>query len=169
MPDIRTERLVIRTIREEDTEDLLAILCDEQVARTYMLPDLTERETALKLVRRYQLLSEDPDRFVMGIACGGRLIGVVNEVDKSQDEIELGYVIRPDCWNRGYATEMLKAVIRALFEQGWKKVRTGYFEDNPASGRVMEKAGMRPIAYTDEVEYRGVRHRCKYYEMEAPR
>ncbi len=168
MEEIRTDRLVIRTIRKEDTEDLLAILCDAQVARTFMLPDFADREAALKMARRYQLLSEDPARFVMGIACGGRLVGLVNEVDKTEDVIELGYVIRPDCWNRGYATEMLKAVIPVLFARGWKKVRAGYFEENPASGRVMEKAGMQPAAHTDEVEYRGVRHLCRYCEIEAP-
>ena len=29
----------------------------------------------------------------------------------------------------------------------------------------MEKCGMQPIAYTDEEEYRGVRHLCRYCEV----
>ena len=166
MTEIRTDRLLLRIIRESDAEDLLAILRDDRVAKTFMLPDLTDRETALKLARRYQLLSEDPSRFVMAISLEDKLIGLVNEVDKTEDTMEIGYVIHPEYWNRGYATEMLRAVIETLFARGWKKVRAGYFEENPASGRVMEKAGMKPIGYTDEVEYRGVMHRCLYYEIE---
>ena len=163
---IQTARLTLRAMGEEDLEDLLAILCNGQVAKTFMLPDLSQREAALKLARRYCLLSQDPERFVSGICRNGRVIGLVNEVDKADDVIEIGYVIRPDCWNMGYATEMLQAVIPALFARGWRVVRTGYFEENPASGRVMEKAGMHPIPLVDEVKYRGVKHRCLYYEIE---
>lgn len=166
MTEIRTARLTLRAIREEDIEDVLAILCDGKVAETYMLPDMSDPETALKLARRFRLLSEDPERFVYGVCLNDRVIGLVNEVDKSEDTIELGYVIRPDCWNKGYATEMLKAVIQALFARGWRVVRTGYFEENPASGRVMEKAGMHPIEHVDQVEYRGITHRCFYYEIQ---
>ena len=164
MSEIRTARLVLRAMNEEDTEALLAILRDEQVGRTFMLPDMSDPQTAQKLARRYCLLSQEPELFVMGIALNGRVIGLVNEVDKTADTIEIGYVIHPDFWNRGYATEMLQAVIPALFARGWHVVRTGYFEENPASGRVMEKSGMHPIDLVDTVEYRGVTHRCLYYE-----
>lgn len=164
MEEIKTARLTLRVIEEKDTEDLLAILQNKQVAETYMLPDLSEREAALKMARRCRLLSEDPDRFVLAVCLEDRLIGMVNEVDKTADTVELGYVIHPDFWNRGYATEMLKAVIPVLFARGFRTVRAGYFEENPASGRVMEKAGMRPVSRVDEVEYRGRVHRCLYFE-----
>ena len=165
MSEIRTDRLVLRAIREEDTEDLLALLCDERVSRTFMLPEFPDREAALKLARRYCLLSEDPARFVMGICKDGGLIGIVNEVDKSETAMEIGYVIQPDLWNRGYATEMLKAVIPALFARGYDTVRAGFFEENRASARVMEKAGMHRTDQVDTVEYRGKSHRCLYCEI----
>ena len=47
---------------------------------------------------------------------------------------------------------------------GFRKVKAGYFEENVASRRVMEKCGMKQLSYTDEIEYRGIVHKCFYYE-----
>lgn len=47
---------------------------------------------------------------------------------------------------------------------GFRKVKAGYFEENEASRRVMEKCGMKQLSYTDEIEYRGITHKCLYYE-----
>ena len=43
------------------------------------------------------------------------------------------------------------------------RLSSTYFEENPASGRVMEKSGMKKIEYTDTIEYRGKVHKCLYY------
>jgi len=75
-------------------------------------------------------------------------------------------VIHPDYQNRGFATEALTASIQELFRLGYSRVRAGYFAENPASGRVMEKSGMHPISKMDTIEYRGNVHRCLYYEIE---
>ena len=65
----------------------------------------------------------------------------------------------------GYATEAVRAVLEELRDMGFRRVTAGYFEGNEASHRVMEKCGMQPVAYTDEEEYRGVRHLCRYCEV----
>jgi RimJ/RimL family protein N-acetyltransferase len=62
---------------------------------------------------------------------------------------EVGYWIGRPYWGRGYATEALEAgVIWA--SRNWRRraLVAGHFEDNPASGRVLEKAG---FLYTGEV------------------
>ena len=46
-------------------------------------------------------------------------------------------------WGHGMMTEALKTVLDFCFTQaGFQKVRARYASLNPASGRVMEKAGM---------------------------
>ena len=51
-------------------------------------------------------------------------------------------MIDPAHAGRGYATESLGAVVRHAFEDwGVRKLCACYFLDNPASGRVLEKAG----------------------------
>ena len=55
-------------------------------------------------------------------------------------------------------------MIKELLKMGFRKVKAGYFEENEASRRVMEKCGMKQLSYTDEIEYRGITHKCLYYE-----
>ena len=57
---------------------------------------------------------------------------------------ELGYNIHPDHWGKGYATESVRAILEFTFTRtDLHRVWAGYFPENPASGRVMEKCGMR--------------------------
>lgn len=162
---ILTDRLVLRPFCENDREEALAIFLDSEISKTYMLPDFPDITAADSLFRRLQALSGAEDRFVYAITFDDRLIGFLNEVDVSGDTIELGYVISREEWNKGYATEALKAAISELFRLGFSAVRAGYFEENTASRRVMEKAGMVPTGETEEIEYHGGTHRCPCMEI----
>ena len=46
---------------------------------------------------------------------------------------------------------------------GFEHVKAGFFEENMASCRVMEKCGMTKLDVEDDIEYRGVMHHCLYY------
>ena len=162
---ISASRLCLRALTTDDKENVCAILKNEQIAKTYMMPDFENEEAVIKLFEAFLRLSQAPDRFVYGIALDGKIIGLLNETAKSEDEMELGYLIHPDHWGRGYATEALGACIRALFDMGYQRVAAGYFEENIASGRVMEKSGMHRIDLTEDIDYRGKTHRCLYCEI----
>lgn len=57
---------------------------------------------------------------------------------------EIGYSLARDYWNRGIMTEAVRAVLRYAFEKmQLHRVEAQFELDNPASGRVMEKAGMQ--------------------------
>ena len=163
--ELRTQRLVLRPFRAEDEDAAVDILQNDEVRLTYMLPDFPTRDAAGKLFGRLMELSWDTAHFVRGICRNDRVIGFLNDVEVEGDLIEVGYVIHPEEKNRGYATEALTAAIGELFRAGYAVVRAGYFAENPASGRVMEKSGMMPMDKTDEIEYRGAVHRCLYCEI----
>lgn len=57
---------------------------------------------------------------------------------------ELGYWIAVDAWGRGYATEAARALCGWAFT-AWElhRIQARHLLRNPASGRVMEKIGMR--------------------------
>lgn len=162
--EILTARLCLRSFREEDMEALYGLLTNEEIKKTYMIPDFPSREAADKMCRRFVDLSLDEGHFVRGIYLENRLIGFLNDVEMTEKTVEIGYVIHPLHWNRGYATEAVQGALAVLLDSGFDAVRAGYFEENEASGRVMEKAGMEKIAYEDTLEYRGKTHRCLYYE-----
>ena len=164
---IQTKRLSLRAVREGDRADMLRIFKDPCVKKTYMLPDFDGEAAMDRLFHRFVQLSEDRERFVYGIAREDRLIGFLNETEKDEAFIELGYVIHPDWQRRGYMTEALIAAIEALFRMGYKTVRAGFFEGNDASRRVMEKSGMTPTGRSDEIEYRGEVKKVICYEIKA--
>ena len=73
----------------------------------------------------------------------GQLVGVTGLVMKGDEIAELGYWIGVPFWNRGYGSEAARAIIRYGFEEcGLHRIFAGHFTRNPASGKVMQKAGM---------------------------
>ena len=77
----------------------------------------------------------------------------------------MGYALLPGYWGRGYTTSALKEALKTLFARGFETVKAAAFEENHASLRVMEKAGMHPNGETENVEYRGTNHLCRYCEI----
>lgn len=160
---IRTKRLELGPITDKDRENVIAILTNNEIKKTYMVPDLKDMEQVEKLFRRIRDLSVSDDFYQVGIFLKGELIGLANEVEREEDKIELGYAIHPVHHNKGYATELLMAMIEKLFADGFSEVITGAFEENGASIRVMEKCGMKKLEKSDRIEYRGNMHTCVYY------
>ena len=159
----------IRILSEADEEVMLEILTDETVKQTYMLPDFEKKEDAAPLFRRLLALSRDKNHFVRGMYADGQLVGFLNDVEIENGAIELGYVVHPAHHGKGYATAALKAAIAELFRMGYREVVAGAFAENPASIRVMQKAGMTLLPKTEEIEYRGRLHHCVYSSIKAER
>ena len=157
----------IRILTETDEAALLALLTNDRIKQTYMLPDFPRQEDAIPLARRLMQLSREEHRFVRGMDDGDTLVGFLNDVEIENGCIELGYAVHPDHWGKGCATAALKQAMDELFRIGYREVICGAFKGNPASIRVMEKAGMRKLDKTDEIEYRGRVHQCVYYSKQA--
>ena len=164
---IPTERLVLRPYEAADVERLCALLTDERITGTFLVPKFQSKAEAIALAERLVGFSalEDTVHLEYGIVLGGELIGFVNDCGIEEDTIEIGYVVDPAYWGKGYATEAVRAVLRELKEMGFRKVTAGFFEENPASRKVMKKCGMTPAGLMEEEEYRGEIHRCFYYEL----
>ena len=130
---------------------MFRMLTDAQIKKTYMLPDFESDEQVEKLFQRFIQQSNQEDRFVRGMDANGKLVGFLNDVCSEDGKIELGYVVHPEFWGRGYCTEGLKAAMEILFAKGFREVVCGAFEHNKASLRVMEKAGMEKLDFTEAV------------------
>ena len=165
MKKITTTSLTLGAMRECDFESMIAIMKNDEICKTYMVPDLPTHEAEMKLFTRIRELSESDDRYVFGIFLNGKLIGLLNDTEINGKTIEVGYAIHPDYWGKGYATEALTAVIPYLFSVGFEEVIAGAFECNTASLRVMKKSGMKRSNLKGEIEYRGVTHKCIYYSI----
>ena len=152
----------LRAFQESDWPRLAMLVTSNEVNKTYMLPDFESVEKARPLFDRLAAMSKDETRYVRAMEENGEFVGFCNDVERDGDAVEIGYAMCPDIWGRGYCTAALKLAIADLFELGFNQVVAGAFVENPASLRVMEKAGMTPIEKVDEIEYRGRTHTCVY-------
>ena len=147
LPVLKTERLILRPMRMRDAEDLFAYAQDPEVSR-HVLWDTheTPRQTRSALrsaLRQYR--SGAPGSFAIERRSDRRMIGTIGFmwINCDHRSAEVGYSLARDCWNQGYATEALGAVLRFAFRTlKLNRVEAMHEVDNPASGRVMEKCGM---------------------------
>lgn len=92
------------------------------------------------------VLDQDPEA-ILAIAGESGLIGCIGlelKDDVYRNSAELGYWLAEPYWGQGIATRSVQAIVRYAFEElGLKRIYAGVFETNPASARVLEKAGFK--------------------------
>lgn len=162
---IQTNRLLLKEITENDFSSLYDLMTNEEVKKTYLVPDFEDENAFLKMFSHLKKLSMDENGHTAGIFLGEKLIGLFHKVEIIGDRVEVGYAIHPHYWNCGYATEILQAGIFYFFEKGFSEVYAGAFKTNLASLKVMEKAGMKKTKMKASVDYRGETHPCVYYSV----
>ena len=170
MKTLMTNRLILRPFKENDAESMYKNWTyDERAARYcrwYPHQSIKETKEYLKIC-----MSSD---YCWAITFKDRdeTIGCIDLTGKNSEGIyEIGYVLSFNFWNQGIMSEALKAVIDYLFENGFEALEACHMLDNPASGRVMEKAGMHYVRNglslkkfgSDElveVKYYGINKKC---------
>ena len=166
MTEITTERLRLRPFKDGDANAMYNNwTCDERVAkycRWYPHNNISETEMFLEYCKGaeycWAITLKDKDE----------PIGCVDVVRMSEDNVpELGYVLGYDYWGKGIMTEAVKAVIAEFIKFGFNKIEACHNIDNPASGKVMEKAGMTYSRNSMAVKKFGSDElvEVKYYEI----
>jgi RimJ/RimL family protein N-acetyltransferase len=149
MPELRLEtpRLILRPPTLGDAPALRAIASDARVALTTASLQHPYPEGAEKAFIRAILASTESHRFRLAITRreeSDMLIGMVGCHPRAEGAAELTYMVSPAWWNRGFATEAARRVVRYAFEEGpFQSLVASAMVANPASERVLEKAGFR--------------------------
>jgi [ribosomal protein S5]-alanine N-acetyltransferase len=144
---IQTERLVLRPFTLTDAPQVKALAGDRKIyERTLLVPHPYEDGIAESWIATHQTCFYEGSGAVFAICLqNGPLIGAI-ELHRagSYNRAELGYWIGTKYWNRGYCTEAAKAILEYGFNVFWcHKISATHFIGNTASGRVMEKIGMK--------------------------
>ena len=163
-----SQRLILKAFDECDRQPLVDIFMNEEVKKTYMIPDFEDRNQAGKLFDKLMDFSRAENHFVYGIYFDHIPIGFINDCEIKDATMELGYVIAPAYQGNGFATEAVGVCIEELFRVGYERVMAGFFQGNIASCRVMQKCGMKKLDYEDDLEYKGVLRHCIYYGIDKP-
>ncbi|MDE6285045.1 MAG: GNAT family N-acetyltransferase [Bacilli bacterium] len=146
---INTERLTLRPLVVNDAYKAYENWCSsDDVAKYVTWNKHTDVNFTLNLYTALVQDYEDPRtfRWIVEEKSTGDLVGMIDVSKKYLDygTCGIGYCYGKKFWNKGYGTETLKAVIQFLFvDASADVVCAEYLSNNPASGRVMEKAGMK--------------------------
>lgn len=147
---LETDRLVLRRFTVDDVDNLYDLDGDPAVMRflnggTPTPRDVIQYDILPRFLRYYERFAgygfwaavEKSSGAFLGWFC----LHPTEESDP--DNAELGYRLRKTAWGQGYGTEGARALIRKGFtDLGMRRVFATTYEDNVASQRVMEKAGL---------------------------
>jgi ribosomal-protein-alanine N-acetyltransferase len=158
-PEIKTERLLLRSIRKSDAPELLFLRSDEKVMQYIDRERTKTLEEAEEFVQKISdtlyanegimwaiSLKEDPDTLI-GTIGFWRLI-------KQHYRAEVGYMLHPAHWNKGITQEALLSIIPYGFNtMNLHSIEAHINPDNTASAKLLEKCGFIREAYFKEDFY----------------
>ncbi len=146
-PVLETDRLRLRPFEPGDAPTVQRLAGDREIAdTTRTIPHPYPEGAAEAWIATHAAMHEEDRALTLAIELqDGRLIGAIGlRLDGSDGGAELGYWIGVGDWGRGYGSEAARAVLAFGFaDLGLHRIWASHFERNAASGRVMEKIGMR--------------------------
>jgi RimJ/RimL family protein N-acetyltransferase len=166
MTELTTPRLVLRRWREDDLDEYAKLVADPDVNRYLGGP--TDRASAWRQIAIFighrELRGWTSSAVVE--RSSGRLVGRGGLwAPEGWPGIEIGWILHPSVWGRGYATEFGRAVRDQAFGVlGIRHLIWLVHPDNAASLRVAEKLG---ADYERDYELNGTP--CLLYRLDAPR
>ncbi len=147
-PTLQTERPILRAFQMDDAPTVQKYVSEKAIAATTLsIPHPYAREMAEEWIGTHRDTFENGQavRFAITLGDCGRLIGAIGlEITAAHERAEIGYWIGKSHWGKGYFTEAMIAVLQhGLDSLGLERIFATHFLKNPASGRVMQKAGMK--------------------------
>lgn len=145
---VQTDRLLLRRFELADAPAVQRLAGAAQVADTTLLiPHPYPDGAAEGFIESTHADWDKGEQYVFAITlrstnelCGS--IGL--KVSAKHERGELGYWIGVPFWNRGYCTEAGRAVVEFAFNRlKLNTVVAHHFVRNPASGRILQKLGMK--------------------------
>lgn len=146
---LETDRLILRPFKIEDAEEVFNNWAsDDEVTKYLTWPT----HSSVEMSRSYMEFcingynEKNVYQWGMELKNSHELIGnisVVKIIDEI-DSVELGWVIGRKWWGNGYTAEAAERLLEFFFtEVSVNRICAGHDIDNPNSGRVMQKIGMK--------------------------
>ena len=154
---LETERLILRSFREEDVDVMAQLFANPDFMR-FSLGVFTEREQTIAFIEKVMGWDRAgiPSQFAVVPRGQDAIIGYCGffyHLEHGIEDIEIGYRLNPDHWNRGLITEAARAVRDHGFRhRTLSRVISLIHPENIPSRRVAEKNGMTVV---NKITFRG--------------
>ncbi|MBR5712303.1 MAG: GNAT family N-acetyltransferase [Lachnospiraceae bacterium] len=142
--ELETERLVLRTVTEDDAEAVFKWASDLEVNRYMIYAPHPNVESTREWLRSRDIDGKDEYDLGFVLKETGELIGQGGLFyHEDLDAWSVGYNLRREYWGQGLVPEAMRAIIDCVAKEKGIKTLVGEFaKDNSKSRRVMEKLGM---------------------------
>lgn len=144
-----TNRLTLRRFEINDAEQMFKNwAADEDVAKYTIWNVNSSINETREYINRWVSNYKNKDYYNWAIVenISQEVIGSISafNIKYISRSCDIGYTLSKDYWNKGIATEATKEIIRFLINDiGFVKISAYHDIDNPASGRVLQKCGMK--------------------------
>ena len=143
-PELKTERLILRKFTDRDINALFLILKDEEV-NTFLpwFPVKNMEEAKRFFEEQYASKYAQPQGYAYAICLkeDNFPIGYINV--SMGDSHDLGYGLRKEFWHKDITSEAAKAIVQQVKKDGLPYLTATHDRNNPRSGLVMQRAGMK--------------------------
>ena len=166
MEKLETKRLILRKFEYKDIDDLYEYGKDEEVTKYVRFDTYKSIEDAQDRIDDLLVKYAQEEKYCWAIEEkeSQKLIGSIDLFDVASGEKEIGYLLNKGYWNKGYATEAAKEVIKYGFEKlNLNKIWGHCVTVNIGSSRVMEKIGMIYQGISETKEVKGIFYDVKQY------
>lgn len=175
-PRMETDRLIMRQMQESDAPALLAHFGNPETVKYISAePFVTDLDSARALITEFadEFTRKTAWRWAVTLRGGDdTLIGTAgfHRWYKDDQHAEIGYDLNADYWGKGYATELVKGMVRwGFLNMDLHRIEADVTAGNVGSERVLEKAGFtregvwrerekRAWGFVDLTQYGILRH-----------
>ena len=146
---LETERLILRKFKDEDASDLFNNWAnDSNVTKFLTWPTHENLDISKYIIGLWldEYSNDNVYNWCIELKEDGQAIGSISvvSIDENVEAVEIGYCIGKEYWNKGIVTEAFLSIIKFLFEEvDVKRIVAKHDTNNPASGAVMKKCGLK--------------------------
>ena len=161
-PTLATERLQLRAWSLDDAPAALPVYGDPNVARWLSpamdrVPDVAAMRLLIQMwTAEDARLAPPAGRWTVTLKDTGEVIGgaVLLPLPPGNEDLEIGWQLRPSAWGNGFATEASRALMRWAFEQGTDELYAVARPNNTRAVSTAQRLGMEWVGETE-----------KYYDL----
>ena len=151
IPEIQTDRLILKEITSSDCQSVLAIFSDPLVVKFYDIQPITDQAEALRLIEGFAAWFKLGEAIRWGIwhAQTNQLIGTCcfDQIHPKFRRVNLGYNLGTQFWGQGYASEACGAIIELAFKKGLatevNRIQAITILENTKSEMVLKRLGFQ--------------------------
>ncbi|WP_433752995.1 GNAT family N-acetyltransferase [Paenibacillus amylolyticus] len=145
-PELETKRLLLREIKQSDSQDIFQIFSSDEVTKFYDVESFTNMKQAEELIQRWneRFVNGQVIRWGIALKSDNRIIGTCGFHGwmKQHYKAAMGYELAPEFWQQGYMTEVAQKIV----EYGFNTLELNRIEafvepENEGSRKLLEKIG----------------------------